>query len=141
MIMNELLILVVLLGVTVTAVHSQGYSSISGYVWCCENCTDPAHPFANAIVQVQCGTVVAMEATTDSKGFFSLVLVDGLLNFISSVLNTVVDLRTCTLNVYTPLSQCDATLTSSGFLLSNITSTSQPRVFAPVRFIFYRYYV
>lgn len=67
--------------------------------------------FADAGVQLQCGSSVVKTATTNSNGVFSMQV-----SFITSLLSTL--LSDCRLVVTTPLSTCGLSLPTSGLLQS-----------------------
>ncbi|XP_060191607.1 phylloplanin-like [Lycium barbarum] len=93
-------------------IHIDGvlYCSPNGKIDVINGTTTPIFP--NAAVQLQCGAGnVVSSTTTNGSGVFSLVL-DPLQNLLSSLLSN------CNLVVTTPLSTCNASLPSIGFLQS-----------------------
>ncbi|XP_010921657.1 phylloplanin [Elaeis guineensis] len=106
---------VLLAGLCAPVAQAQlGRILISGIVPCSNStktstATTPVFP--NALVQLQCGGSVVSSATTDDNGVFTMVL-----NLVTTLLSTL--LSGCKLVVGTPLSTCDASLPSDGFLQS-----------------------
>ncbi|KGN57120.1 phylloplanin [Cucumis sativus] len=70
--------------------------------------------FPNALVQLQCGNGnIVSTTTTNNGGIFSMFL-----NPVQFVLSSL--LSNCNLVVKTPISDCNATLPSTGFLTSSL---------------------
>ncbi|PON62027.1 Phylloplanin [Parasponia andersonii] len=95
-----------------------GLINIQGTVFCTVNgrigvngTSTPVFP--NALVQLQCNGNVVSSATTSNSGVFSIFL--NPLQFLLSSL-----LSDCKLVVNTPLSSCNASLPSTGVLVSLI---------------------
>ncbi|KVH91986.1 phylloplanin-like [Cynara cardunculus var. scolymus] len=92
--------------------------NISGLVSCSlngniiANPTTPIPPFPNALVEVSCGGNVISSAITNGSGMFNIIL-NPLQFLLSNLLSS-----NCNVHVVTPLSNCNATLPSTGILQS-----------------------
>ncbi|KAI3691573.1 hypothetical protein L6452_31369 [Arctium lappa] len=92
--------------------------NISGLVSCSlngniiPNAATPTPPFPNALVEVSCGGNVISSALTNGAGVFNMVL-----NPLQFLLNNLLS-SNCNVRVVTPLSNCNATLPSTGILQS-----------------------
>ncbi|XP_016466211.1 phylloplanin-like [Nicotiana tabacum] len=115
---NFLIFLLAALIATPVAVAQLVSIRIGGVVFCSVNSNLDVinglttQVFPNASVQLQCGAGnVISSTTTNGSGVFSLVL-DPLINTLPLLLSN------CSLVVLTPLSTCNASLTSVGLLQS-----------------------
>ncbi|XP_020682342.1 phylloplanin [Dendrobium catenatum] len=89
-----------------------GQVHINGTVHCSVSIPTAITPvFPNALMALQCGSSVISTTTTNTNGVF-----DFSLNLLSSLFSTL--LNDCKLIVNTPLSTCDSSLPSIGFLQS-----------------------
>ncbi|XP_016456306.1 phylloplanin-like [Nicotiana tabacum] len=117
---NFLIFLLAALIATPVAVAQLVSIRIGGVVFCSVNSNLDVinglttQVFPNASVQLQCGAGnVISSTTTNGSGVFSLVL-DPLINTLPLLLSN------CSLVVLTPLSTCNASLTSVGILQSSL---------------------
>ncbi|CAH1453881.1 unnamed protein product [Lactuca virosa] len=92
-----------------------GIISINGTIFCSTNgniipnAATPTPPFSNALVQVTCGGNVIASAITNGLGGFNIVL-----NPLRFLLTSI--LSSCNVVVASPLSSCNSSLPSTGFL-------------------------
>ncbi|KAG0488106.1 hypothetical protein HPP92_006917 [Vanilla planifolia] len=89
-----------------------GLVHINGTVHCSIGTPTATTPvFANAGVELRCGSGVVSRTTTNSNGVFDMTL-----GLVPSLLSTL--LNDCKAAVSAPLSSCDATLPTGGILQS-----------------------
>ncbi|CAI9291438.1 unnamed protein product [Lactuca saligna] len=92
-----------------------GIININGTIFCSTNgniipnVATPTPPFSNALVQVTCGGNVIASAITNGLGGFNIVL-----NPLQFLLTSI--LSSCNVVVASPLSSCNSSLPSTGFL-------------------------
>lgn len=87
--------------------------NISGLVSCSVNGSIiNTPPFPNALVEVSCGGNVIASAITNGSGAFNMIL-----NPLQFLMNNLLS-SNCNVRVVTPLSNCNATLPSTGILQS-----------------------
>ncbi|KAJ9536925.1 hypothetical protein OSB04_029658 [Centaurea solstitialis] len=112
-------LLVMMIASTSQLAQAQGLLSlisVSGLVSCSvtgnivPNAPTPTPPFPNALVEVSCGGNVISSAITNGSGRFNIVL-----NPVNILLNSLLS-SDCNVRVVTPLSNCNATLPTSGVL-------------------------
>ncbi|KAJ9536920.1 hypothetical protein OSB04_029653 [Centaurea solstitialis] len=111
--------LLVMIASTSQLAQAQGLQSlisVSGLVSCSPtgnivaNAPTPTPPFPNALVDVSCGGNVISSALTNGSGRFNIIL-----NPVQILLNNLLS-PDCNVRVVTPLSNCDPTLPTTGFL-------------------------
>ncbi|KAI3689487.1 hypothetical protein L2E82_47446 [Cichorium intybus] len=113
--------MIVLVALFVAASQAQaqlgllGIININGTIFCSANgnavanAITPTPPFSNALVQLMCGGNVISSALTNGLGVFNIAL--NPLQFLLSNL-----LSSCNIVVASPLSSCNSSLPSTGFL-------------------------
>ncbi|WOH04323.1 hypothetical protein DCAR_0623732 [Daucus carota subsp. sativus] len=81
-------------------------------------------PFPNAPLKLMCGNRTLANTTTDMMGIFGFTLVPRIQNEIGDLTNFLVaPSSNCTVVVTTPLVSCNATLPSTGNLVSRISTS------------------
>ncbi|KAL1811612.1 hypothetical protein DCAR_0623731 [Daucus carota subsp. sativus] len=93
-------------------------------------------PFPNAPLKLMCGNRTLANTTTDMMGTFGFSLVPNIVNGIGDLTNLLVSPSSnCTVVVTTPLATCNASLPSTGTLVSGLLPGITQTLFGFLRII------